>query len=162
MARFQSLPFGLSKLRRIHFVRLAIALVVLFVAIQFVPYGHDHTNPPVTQAVTWNSPQTAALVTAACYDCHSDQTAWRWYTNVAPVSWLAQADVNGGRNRLNFSDLSQHPVSTQRLVRAIQKGSMPPIWYTPLHPNARLSSADKQALIGGIEATFGNSGRNNP
>lgn len=162
MAKFQRLPFGLGKLRRIHFVRLAIAAVVLFGAIQFIPFGHNHSNPPVVQEPAWNSPETRALAVTACYDCHSNQTTWRWYTNIAPISWLVQADVNGGRNNLNFSDMNQHPESTRRIVRSIQDGSMPPIWYTPMHPTARLSSSEKQALIRGIEATFGTSGTTGP
>jgi len=159
---FQRLPFGLNRIRRIHILRLAITAVVLFIAIQFIPFGHNHNNPPVVQEPTWDSPQTRALAVTACYDCHSNQTTWRWYTNIAPVSWLVQADVNGGRNSLNFSDMAQHPVRTDRIVRAIQNGSMPPIWYTPMHPSAHLSSSQQQALIRGIEATFGTSGASAP
>lgn len=162
MARFQHLPFGLGKLRRIHLIRLAIVVAVLFVAIQLIPYGHDHNNPPVVQEPSWNSPETRALAVAACYDCHSNQTTWRMYTNVAPISWLAQSDVNSGRNNLNFSDINQHPVNVRHIVEAIQNGSMPPIWYTPVHPDARLSSSEKQALIRGIEATFGATGTTTP
>ncbi len=155
MSTRRQLPFGLSKLRRIHFIRLGVALIVLVIAIQFIPFGHAHSNPPVTQEPNWNSPQTRELAVAACYDCHSNQTNWRWYTNIAPISWLTQADVNGGRNNLNFSEWDQHPERTQRIVRAIQDGSMPPAWYTPMHPSARLSSSQQQALIKGLEATFG-------
>lgn len=155
MSTGRQLPFGLSKLRRIHLIRLGVALIALFIAIQFIPFGHAHQNPAVVQEPNWDSPQTRELAVAACYDCHSNQTAWRWYTNVAPISWLAQADVNGGRNALNFSEWNQHPERTQRIVRAIQDGSMPPFWYTPMHPNARLSSSKQQALIKGLEATFG-------
>jgi hypothetical protein len=162
MAGFQRLPFGLGKLRRSHFIRLAIAAIVLFVAIQFIPYGHDHSNPPVVQEPVWNNPQTRALAVTACYDCHSNQTDWRWYTNVAPISWLVQSDVSGGRNKLNFSDVNQNPVNTQRIARAIQNGSMPPLWYLPMHPSANLSPEEKQALVSGIEATFGTSGTRTP
>ena len=162
MSKFERLPFGLNRIRRIHVIRFAITAVVLFIAIQIIPFGHNHTNPPVVQEPTWDSPQTRALAVAACYDCHSNETTWRWYTNIAPISWLSEADVNGGRNNLNFSDISQHPVRAERLVRTIQDGSMPPIWYTPLHPNANLSSSQKQALIQGIEATFGTSGTSVP
>lgn len=136
-------------------MRGAIILVVLFLAIQLIPFGHAHSNPPVTQEPHWNSPQTRALVVAACYDCHSNQTTWPWYSNIAPVSWLTQADVNIGRQRLNFSTWNQHPVSTERIVRSIQRGSMPPFWYTPMHPNARLTPAQQQTLVRGIEASLG-------
>ena len=69
-------------------VRLAIAAVALFIVIQLVPYGRDHTNPPATKEVQWNSPQTKDLAVRACFDCHSNKTTWPWYSNVAPISWL--------------------------------------------------------------------------
>ena len=65
-------------------------VAVGLVAIQFVPYGHNHTNPPVTREPIWDSPQTRELAARACFDCHSNQTDWRWFTNVAPISWYVQ------------------------------------------------------------------------
>ena len=81
-----------------------IGLIVGGILIQFLPYGHDHTNPPVTAEPQWNSQQTRDLVTRACYDCHSNQTTWPWYSNIAPISWLIQHDVEEGRSRLNFTE----------------------------------------------------------
>jgi hypothetical protein len=51
------------------------------VLIQFIPYGHTHTNPPVIQELAWDSPATAELIRRACYDCHSNQTVWPWYAH---------------------------------------------------------------------------------
>ena len=68
-------------------------LLGLVVLIQLVPFGRSHTNPPVVKEVAWDSAQTKALVRRACYDCHSNETVWPWYSNVAPVSWLVQRDV---------------------------------------------------------------------
>jgi mono/diheme cytochrome c family protein len=64
----------------------AIGLVVLLVLIQAVPYGRDHTNPPVLAAPSWDSARTEQLFAEACGDCHSNLTQWPWYTNVAPAS----------------------------------------------------------------------------
>ncbi|MEZ4522143.1 MAG: heme-binding domain-containing protein [Thermomicrobiales bacterium] len=85
-------------------------LLGLLLAIQLVPYGRDHSNPPVTQAVQWDSPRTAELWDRACADCHSNETDWPWYTNVAPVSWLIQDHVDEGRSKINTSewDKPQH------------------------------------------------------
>ena len=66
----------------------AIVTGALFVLIQFVPYGRDHDNPPVTAEPDWGSPATLRLVRAACYDCHSNETEWPWYSNIARMSWL--------------------------------------------------------------------------
>ncbi len=75
-----------------------------FGLLQLVPYGRNHTNPPVAAEPAWASAQTRALAVRACFDCHSNETTWPWYSNVAPVSWLIQRDVDEGRRRLNFSE----------------------------------------------------------
>ena len=74
------------------------------VLIQLIPFGRTHLNPPQTKEPSWNSPDTRALFRRACFDCHSNQTVWPWYSHVAPVSWLLQRDVNGGRSHLNFTE----------------------------------------------------------
>jgi hypothetical protein len=130
-------------------------VVVAFVIIQLVPYGHNHTNPPVVAEPPWNAPQTRALAMRACYDCHSNETVWPWYTNVAPVSWLVQRDVDEGRRKLNFSIWDPPPRAPRGLARTIQQGQMPPSYYTLIHPEAQLSQPETQALIQGLEATLG-------
>jgi hypothetical protein len=133
--------------------------IVLFVLIQLIPFGRDHTNPPVAQEPNWDSPQTRALAARACFDCHSNETTWPWYSNIAPISWLTERDVLEGRRRLNFSDISANGGrATREFARAIDGGSMPPFYYVWLHPSAGLSPAEKQALIQGLQATFGTSG----
>ena len=62
------------------------------------------SNPPVTQEPKWDSARTRQLAADSCFDCHSNLTKWRWYSNVAPMSWLVQSDVDGGRAALNFSE----------------------------------------------------------
>ncbi len=135
-----------------------IGAIVLFVLIQLVPYGRNHTNPPVTMEPAWDSSQTRQLAVRACYDCHSNETVWPWYSNVAPVSWLTQRDVDEGRAELNFSEWNR-PQKTDEIVKSVQKGEMPPAIYLPTHPDANLSAGDRQALIQGLTATFGPGGR---
>ncbi len=138
-------------------LRLVVAGVALFALAQAVPYGRSHTNPPVQAEPQWNSPQTRALAKRACFDCHSNLTTWPWYTNVAPVSWLAQSDVDGGRSALNFSEWNKPQDGAGDAVEAVGNGSMPPWFYSILHPKSKLSSADQQALMTGLAATFRNS-----
>ena len=133
-------------------------LVLLFAVIQAIPYGRDHSNPLVRQEPAWNSPETRALVVDACYDCHSNQTAWPWYSNVAPVSWLAQRDVDNGRSTLNFSEWDRPQHGADESAEKVQEKEMPPTYYGWLHPKARLSSAERQALIQGLQAMFGRGG----
>ena len=135
---------------------VAIGLVVLLVAIQFVPYGRDHSNPTGGQPVSWDSPRTEQLMRGACMDCHSNETEWPWYSNVAPVSWLVQSDVNSGRDNFNFSEWNKpHEANADDMAEAIRGGSMPPWYYTIQHRDAKLNSQQKEALIRGLTATLG-------
>lgn len=134
-----------------------VALAVVFVAIQFVPYGRDHTQPPVTQEAPWATPEARQIAVQSCYDCHSDQTKWRWYTNVAPFSWYVQNHVDDGRRALNFSEWNGRQRSRD-LVEVVNGGSMPPLSYVLLHPSAKLSASEKQKLIPALQALAAQSG----
>lgn len=132
-----------------------VAAVVLFGLIQLIPYGKNHTNPPVLAEPPWDSPQTRALAKRACFDCHSNETVWPWYTNIAPVSWLAWRDTSEGRRHLNFSEWgTARQKSVNEVVKSIEKGEMPPFIYVIQHPEARLSQAEKQALIDGLQKSL--------
>ncbi|HEU4480707.1 MAG TPA: heme-binding domain-containing protein [Actinomycetota bacterium] len=135
----------------------AIVAVVLFVAVQFVPYGRDHDNPPVTNEIAWDSPRTEELTRAACFDCHSNETEWPWYSNVAPMSWLVQMDVEEGRDKLNYS-VPDGMDDAGESAEVVAEGEMPPRNYTLLHADARLSDAEREALVEGLIATFGDEG----
>jgi hypothetical protein len=139
-------------------LRAGLGAVVLFVLAQAVPYGRNHSNPPVSKEPAWNSPRTRALAVRACFDCHSNETKWRWYSNVAPVSWMVQRDVDGGRSQFNFSEWDKpQDISAGDIADAVRGGSMPPWYYTIAHGNAALSDAEKAELIAGLNATFAKS-----
>jgi hypothetical protein len=144
----------MKKFGRIILILIGIGLVI-FLLIQLIPYGRDHNNPAVVAEPAWNSPATRDLAKRACFDCHSNETVWPWYSNIAPVSWLVYHDVQEGRNRMNFSEWNAnfHP-NTNELTGIIQEGEMPPVQYLLLHPDAKLSAADKQALIDGLQKTI--------
>ena len=132
-------------------------LIVLFSLIQAVPYGRDHSNPPVLAEPHWLG-DDARVCSQSLLRCHSNLTKWPWYSNVAPVSWLVQRDVSGGRSQFNFSEWNKaQDVSIGDIVDSIRGGSMPPWYYTLQHSNAGLSSAEKNSLIRGLEATFATS-----
>ncbi len=136
-------------------LRFAVAAVGLFVVVQFVPYGRDHTNPPVLTGPSWDSVRTERLASAACGDCHSNLTKWPWYTKFAPASWLVYNDVNGGRVHLNFSDWERpQDADLTEVLEAIRSGSMPPLQYRVMHSGARLSAAGKKQLAAGLMKTW--------
>jgi hypothetical protein len=127
---------------------IGLGMVILFVVIQFVPV--DRSNPPVEQDVAAPA-EVQAILRRACYDCHSNETVWPWYSYVAPVSWLVARDVHEGRAELNFSTWNR--LSTREQVEAmhesweeVEEGEMPPWFYLPPHPEARLSAADLDIL----------------
>jgi hypothetical protein len=125
-------------------------LVALFLVIQLVPYGRDHTNPPVTRSPKFVGAQTEQIFN----DCHSNLTKWPWYSNVAPVSWLVQSDVDEGRSIMNFSEWDKPQPAIDELVEQINEGSMPPSKYTRIHSGTKLSDSEKQTLINGLIATY--------
>jgi mono/diheme cytochrome c family protein len=132
----------------------ALIMVVLFGLIQLVPYGKDHTNPTPGTEPKWDSPTTRDLAKIACFDCHSDETIWPWYSNIAPVSWLVYRDVVDGRRRLNFSEWGTRPRNAGEIIEKINEGEMPPFQYTIIHKNAILDATQKAALIAGLTATL--------
>jgi hypothetical protein len=134
---------------------IVCGLLVLFLAIQLIPYGHNHTNPPVQAEPPWDSPQTRETFYRACSDCHSNETVWPWYSNIAPVSWLVMHDVEEGRSRFNVSEWGRGRQSGDEAAGIVQEGEMPPIQYLPMHPNARLTDQEKAVFIQGLMATFG-------
>jgi hypothetical protein len=129
------------------------------VLIQFIPFGHNHTNPAVGKEPVWNSPETRDLVRRACFDCHSNQTTWPWYSHVAPVSWLVQNDVDGGRSHLNFTEWDRPQRHAKDVAEIVKSGDMPPWFYLPMHPAAKLTDAEKQALMDGAEKSLGAQGK---
>lgn len=133
-------------------IRLAIVvLVAAFVAIQLVPYGRDHTNPPVALDAPWPSAESKRVARAACYDCHSNETRWPWYSNVAPMSWLVYEDVKAGRDVLNFSEFDRRQDEVDDIEDVIEDGEMPPSNYTMLHPAAKLTAEEERAIVQAAE-----------
>ncbi len=135
-------------------VRIVGIVFILFVLIQVK--RPDRTNPPVDVAAVYtahvNVPEDVkAIVTRACYDCHSNETKWPWYSNVAPVSWLVAMDVEEGRKHLNFSEWGSYKKG--RMIKKLAEiegevttGAMPMPKYVTIHPEAVLTDADRERL----------------
>jgi hypothetical protein len=123
---------------------LLVGLLGLFALAQLVPVSR--TNPPFEQEV--EAPHAVrAVLERSCYDCHSHATRWPWYARVAPASWLLAYDVSEAREHLNFStwnryDADERQENLEEIEEVLEEGEMPPWFYLPLHPSARLSEAD--------------------
>lgn len=124
------------------------ALAVVFVGIQFVPVAAME-NPAVV-ADFEESAEVEAVLRRACYDCHSHEVKWPWYSRVAPASWLVAKDVVDGRKAFNFSDWPEdeddRQFNREQALEQVQDGEMPPWFYVPLHPEAELSPKDLELL----------------
>jgi heme-binding protein len=124
-----------------------LSLLSIAVLIQLAPVRRD--NPPVTSTVT-APPAVMSILRRSCYDCHSNETTWPWYSRVAPFSWLVAHDVHEGREHLNFSEwkvpADPHRQHISNIPKEVKDGDMPLWYYRPLHSGARLS-ADDVALL---------------
>ena len=133
---------------------VALAVVVLLAGSQLIQA--DRTNPPINPATTFEavakpSAELTAVISRACYNCHSNNTDWPWYSRIAPISWFVADDVRGGRAHLNFSEWgSLRPeVARTRLQDACdeaQSGGMPLWQYRLIHLEAKLSAQDVKVL----------------
>ena len=105
------------------------------------------TNPTADAPRAIGDPAVETILRRACFDCHSNETRWPWYSAVAPSSWLVVRDVNEGRSEMNFSNWKD-PKGELRteICEKVREGEMPMKIYLPLHAEARLTEADKTAL----------------
>ena len=131
-----------------------VVTALLFLGAQ--AYRPDRTNPAVDQGKTLRAntrmtPEVAAILDRSCKDCHSSETVWPWYSNVAPASWFLEWHVEDGRRELSFSEWATYSKRKRErklheMCQQVESGEMPLRSYLPLHPEARLSDADKRVL----------------
>ena len=127
--------------------KIIVAIVVILVGIQFIPV--ERTNPPIQS--DFDAPANVkAIIKKACYNCHSNETNWVWYTKIAPVSFLTSSDVSDGRRHLNFSDWNKYADKFAKVKdeiwEEVREENMPPWQYRIMHSNARLTQEEKDIL----------------
>jgi hypothetical protein len=142
-------------------------IIISAVGIQFV--RPPRTNPPTDPARTLSArtalaPEAAAVLDRACRDCHSNETRWPWYSQVAPVSWFVIDHVDHGRRHFNYSDWAQYErdVAERLLKNACdfaRKETMPLPAYTRLHRGARLSDRDIVTICDWTDGALREAGR---
>jgi hypothetical protein len=129
-------------------------LVGLFAVMQLVPYGRTHSNPATIEEPEWDSPRTRELAVRACFNCHSNETKWPWYANVAPFSWVVEFDVNVAREVINFSEWNRPYDLAVWSGHSVRTGNMPTIKYRMAHPEADLNEAETRELARGLDITM--------
>ncbi len=136
-----------------------LIIVFLLVLIQFVPTGLPDTIAENENDLLYNNQipeQVAVILKTSCYDCHSNETNYPWYSYVAPVSWLVGKDIREGREELNFSeweslskiDKAKH---LDNIIDEVSDGDMPMNIYTIIHTDAKLSSEEIEQLANWAE-----------
>jgi len=135
--------------------KVLVGVLVVLVAIQLVPYGRDHSNPPVVAEPTWNASDTRATFFRVCANCHSNETTWPWYSHVAPASWLVQWDVDRARAELNVSRWGMDENEGDKAAKMVRTNRMPPRTYLWAHREARLTDEERRQFETGLAATFG-------
>lgn len=135
--------------------KIVIGIVVIFLGIQF--FRIDKTNPPINEEMDFikmtNPPiKVGTILKTSCYDCHSNESSYPWYTNVAPFSWWVKHHINEGREKLNFSDWGTYTSKRkdhklEECIEQIQEGEMPMSSYLLAHKEAALSEEQKQLLM---------------
>ncbi|HIA72534.1 MAG TPA: heme-binding protein [Phycisphaerales bacterium] len=125
------------------------AIIVVAIGIQFFPA--ERTNPPITGTI--EAPEKVmAIIRRSCWDCHSNETVWPWYSKIAPISWLVADDVNTGRAHMNFSEWDEYNTKQKNHKRKecgeeVEEGEMPLWFYIPLHPEAELSEEEVETIL---------------
>jgi len=133
---------------------ILIVIIVILIGIQFVPVSK--INPPVTGEI--KAPEIVMQVLKnSCYDCHSNEVRWPWYSNIAPASWLVVHDVNEAREHMNFSEWQSYSAEDKEdniedIWEEIDDGEMPLWYYLILHNDARLSDNDKKTIKSWVDS----------
>jgi uncharacterized membrane protein len=125
--------------------KILIALVIIFVGIQFIPV--ERTNPTVKSEI--DAPANVKdILKRVCYNCHSNETEWVWYTKIAPASFLAAQDVRKGRRHLNFSEwnINKETKAKEAIWDVVREEEMPPWQYRIFHSESKLTQEEKNTL----------------
>jgi len=141
--------------------KLILLLVVLLVIAQLVPFPPAE-NPPIGEEVPAPA-EVRTILRTSCYDCHSNETVWPWYSSVIPTKWLVRNHVQEGRGHLNFSTWEVYPPDRaarklEEVVEMVEGGEMPLKSYERMHPGAELTSEEAARLMDWARSLRGTSG----
>ncbi len=138
--------------------KVLIALLIVFVGIQFIPTKRNHSNKilPTDITLIYNVPQNVqSIFETSCYNCHSNNTVYPWYNKVQPVSWLLESHIEEGKSELNFSEFGSYSMRKRKsklkaMANQIKDGDMPLFSYTLMHRNAKITKNKKTVLLNWI------------
>jgi len=133
--------------------QVAVVFVIVFAGAQL--FRPDHANPATDaartiQADAGTTRELGAVLDRSCRDCHSNNTVWPWYSQVAPLSWLMSSAVAEGRKAVNFSEWASYPLDVQEALLSLScqdatSGKMPGV-YTLVRPETKLSPDEIETI----------------
>lgn len=137
--------------------KISIIIIVLLIAIQFIPIKKNKSVNAFSETdfIVINKQQDqkiGKLIVSSCYDCHSNNTTYPWYDNIAPISWYLSRHVNEAKEHLNFSEWGIYETKKQdhkieECIELLEAKEMPLKTYTFLHKEAKLSEEENELLI---------------
>lgn len=136
-------------------IKIILAIIIIFLGIQFIKpprnYGTSIASSDISMVLDMPD-SIKVILTNACYDCHSNNTRYPWYSNIQPVGWLLAYDIKKGKEELNFSEFGAYSQRRQvsklnGIVNSIEEDIMPLKSYRMMHKSARLSSNEKSVII---------------
>ena len=140
---------------------MLFVVLIVFAVIQFMQPARNQSGQVLQTEFsnTYSIPNNVhTLFKNACFDCHSNNTSYPWYSNIQPVGWLLAKDIKDGKAKLNFSEFGS--ISSRRQISKLQgvenrikDGTMPLPVYQFMHPSARLTEEERRLLIDWIERT---------
>lgn len=139
--------------------QILFVLLIAFVTIQFIQPARNQSGQVLETDISkaYSIPDNAyAILKNACYDCHSDNTSYPWYSNIQPIGWILAKDIEDGKAKLNFSEFGSMSSRRQKsklqgIANQIEDGTMPLPAYQLMHENARLTKEEKELLLGWIQ-----------
>ncbi len=150
--------------------KILLVILIVLIGIQFIQPARNKSGQVLsTDMVTlYKMPDDVhAVLKVACYDCHSNNTNYPWYTYVQPVGWILANHIHNGKKELNFSAFGSYTLRRQRsklksIADQVKDGDMPLYSYTIMHKNTRLTEAQKRLIIDWAQKTKDSLEQNNP
>lgn len=135
--------------------KILITFLILFILAQF--FQIDKTNPPVQKPIEFATVNTTPngvqkILKASCYDCHSFETNYPWYSYIVPLSYWMKNHIDEARHELNFSewgtyDAKKKAKKIEECIEMITEFEMPPTYYTLMHSGSALNESESKTLI---------------
>ncbi|MEO8794918.1 MAG: heme-binding domain-containing protein [Daejeonella sp.] len=138
-----------------------LALLIFAIAIQFIQPAPNQSGQVLETDITnvFEMPKDVqAILRTSCYDCHSNNTKYPWYSKIQPGGWWMASHINKGKSDLNFNEFGSYSKRRQQsklksIANAIEDGTMPLPSYTLIHTDAKLDREEKSLVLNWVKTT---------